>query len=146
MEKEKHMKQYKNIFRFTFAIIFLVGAIANAVILILNPDVYSGFAELSFIRLYRLLWEQLVFPSIHLFVVLTVVLELTFVFLLLAKDTAVHIGLLLAAAFMLFLFPFWWSGGSLLNLAFALILLWLSTSSYPISVKELLNSWRKPTM
>jgi len=140
------MKRYKNIFRFTFAIIFLLGAIANAIILFLNPDAYSGFAELSFIPLYRLLWAHLVFPSIHLFVVLTVVLELTFAFLLLAKDTAVHIGLLLAAAFMLFLFPFWWSGGSLLNLAFALILLWLSTSSYPISVKELLNGWRKPTM
>ena len=140
------MKQYKNIFRFTFAIFFLVGAIANAIILILNSDVYSGFAELSFLPLYRFLWEQLVFPSIHFFVVLAIVLELTFAFLLLAKDTAVHIGLLLASAFMLFLFPFWWSGGSLLNLAFALILLWLSTFSYPISVKELLNDWRKPTI
>ena len=84
------MKRYKNIFRITFAIIFLFGAIANAVILFLKPDAYRGFAELSFIPLYRLLWTQLVFPSIHLFVGLTVVLELIFASLLLAKGMAVH--------------------------------------------------------
>lgn len=143
-EKEQQMKRYKNIFRIAFAIIFLLGAIANAVILFLKPDAYSGFAELSFIPLYQLLWTQLVFPNIHLFVGLTVVLELTFASLLLAKGMAVRIGFFLAAAFMLFLIPFWWSGGSLLNLAFALVLLWLSTSSYPLSAKELFKAWRKP--
>ena len=137
------MKQTKNILRFAFAIIFLMGAIANAIILLLKPDAYSGFAELSFFPLYRLLWAQLVFPNIHLFVGFVVILELVFTVLLIAKGVVVRIGLLLAASFMLFLIPFWWSGSSLINLVFALILLWLCSSCYPLSMKELLHDWRR---
>ena len=137
------MKQTKNILRFAFAIIFLMGAIANAIILLLKPDAYSGFAELSFFPLYRLLWAQLVFPNIHLFVGFVVILELVFTVFLIAKGVVVRIGLLLAASFMLFLIPFWWSGSSLINLVFALILLWLSCSCYPLSMKELFHDWRR---
>ena len=144
--KEQQMKRTKDIVRFAFAIIFLLGAIANAIILLLKPDAYSGFAELSFVPLYRLLWASLVFPNIHLFVGFVVILELVFAALLLAKGLAVRIGLLLAASFMLFLIPFWWSGSSLINLAFALILLWLSSSRSPLSLKELLSDWRKPSV
>jgi hypothetical protein len=140
------MNRYKNVFRFTFAIIFLVGAIANTIILFLKPEAYRGFAELSFFPLFRTLWADLVSPSIHLFVGFTVILEMTFAVILVVKGMAVRIGLFLAASFMLFLFPFWWSGGSTLNLAFALILLWLSSFSYPLSMKELFNGWRKPRL
>jgi hypothetical protein len=38
---------------------------------------------------------------------------------------------------MLLLVPFWWSGGSLLNLVFASRLFWQARSEYPTAVWEL---------
>jgi hypothetical protein len=134
------MKKHRDIIRFIFALIFLLGAIANCVILIVNPQVYAGFADLSFIPLYRQLWTSFVIPDLYLFVGLAILFELMFAVLLLAGGMDARIGLVVAAVFMLFLFPFWWYGGALINLVFALILFWLSSFSEPVSIKEWISS------
>jgi hypothetical protein len=134
------MKNHRDIIRFIFAVIFLLGAIANVLILILNPQVYIGFADLSFIPLYRQLWTHFVIPDLFLFVGVTILFELIFAGLLLAGGMDARIGLAVAGIFMLFLFPFWWYGGGVVNLAFAVILFWLSSFSTPVSIKEWIDS------
>jgi hypothetical protein len=123
--------------RLIFSLLFLLGAIANGFLLITQPELYRGFADLALVGLYRQVWSGFVFPHIHLLVGMVIVFELVLAVLLLAKGLAVRIGLVTAAAFMLFLFPFWWSGGGLLNLAFAVVLFHLTRSSYPVSLPRL---------
>jgi hypothetical protein len=40
---------------------------------------------------------------------------------------------------MLTLVPFWWFGGSLINLIFAFVFIWLSRYSYPMSIAEFIR-------
>jgi len=133
------MKKWNEIGRLGFAVIFLVGAVVNAVIVTSNPGIYSAFADLSFFPVYRRLWSSLVIPYIQFMVGLVVLFETIIALLLLLKGQAVRVGLLIGGIFMMFLFPFWWAGGSLLNLVFAALLVRLSTFSYPSSVIALLR-------
>jgi hypothetical protein len=133
------MNRRYEIGRIVFAILFLLGAIANSLILLANPNIYSGFADLSILTFYHQAWLKFVIPNLSIFISLVVMLELAFGLLLIGKGISVRMGLLLAALFMLFLVPFWWSGGALLNLAFSLILLWLSRAHYPVSVFQMLK-------
>ena len=125
--------------RVLFAVIFLLGAIANSMILITNPGMYQGFADLSIIPFYREAWMRYVIPNLPFFVGLTIVFELALSFSLLHKGLYVPLGLLLAAIFMLFLVPFWWSGGGLLNLVFSLLLIWLLGFDYQVPSIQLLK-------
>jgi hypothetical protein len=68
---------------------------------------------------------------------MVVVFEMALAFGLLYKGPIVRGTLSLAGIFMLLLVPFWWSGGSLLNLVFASMLFWQAQSEYPTAVWEL---------
>ena len=133
------MNRRYEIGRIVFAILFVLGAIANAVILLTNPSMYSGFADLSILPFYHQAWLKYVIPDLSIFISLVVILELAFGLLLLGRGLSVRLGLLLAAFFMLFLVPFWWSGGALLNLIFSFVLLRLSRANYPVSVFHMLK-------
>jgi len=127
------MKPYRESGRIVFAVIFLLGAIANSIILMTNPGMYLGFADLSIFPFYREAWTRFVIPHLVFFVGLILLFELGLVCSLLYKGLVVRLGLSLAAIFMLSLVPFWWAGGGLLNLVFALVLLWLARFAYPVS-------------
>ena len=133
------MKRLQDISRSLFSIILLSGGIANTIIVLTNPDLYSGFADLSLLPLYQQLWVNLIIPNLQFMIGLVVMLEWLIAVLLLGKRFAVKLGAFLGGVFMVLLTPFWWSGGGAINLAFALILFWLTTSEYPSSVLELLN-------
>ncbi|MBN2554647.1 MAG: hypothetical protein JXA97_01805 [Anaerolineales bacterium] len=138
------MKPYHEIGRIVFAVIFLLGSIANSIILVTNPGLYHGFADLSILPFYREAWTRFVIPHPVFFVGLIILFELGLAFSLLYKGLYVRLGLLLAAIFMLFLVPFWWSGGGLLNLIFAVLLLWLARYSYPVaSIRRVKHSAMK---
>ena len=126
--------------RIIFAVLFLLGAIANAIILIINPDMYRGFADIAILSFYYEAWTRYVNPNLPLLVGLIVAFELFLFFSLISSGLFVRLGLLLAASFMLFLVPFWWSGGGLLNLVFFLLLMWLSRFEYPVSAIQVLRS------
>ena len=133
------MKRLQDISRSLFSIILLSGGIANTIIVLTNPDLYSGFADLSLLPLYQQLWVNLIIPNLQFMIGLVVMLEWLIAVLLLGKRFAVKLGSVIGGVFMVLLIPFWWSGAGILNLVFALILFWLATSEYPSSVLALLN-------
>jgi hypothetical protein len=137
--KETSMNEVKNVLRLVLAVIFAVGAAANANRLSADPGAFSDFASVSFLPFYRTLWTAWVFPNIQVWVGIVIVLEAVIALLLLWKGRLPRIGMLLAAAFMVFLIPFWWLGGSLVNLAFALVFAWLLRSEYPDTIPDLLR-------
>jgi cytochrome c biogenesis factor len=125
------------IVRLLFALIFLLGALANTYMGLFSPSVYETFADASILSLYQDLWNSLVYPSIRLFLIPVVLVELSVAWLLLKSGTYVKVGLGLALAFTLFLVPFWWQGGALANVFLALVLLWLLRYDYPRSIFDL---------
>jgi hypothetical protein len=130
------MKKTPNILRLLFALIFILGAVANVVMLIASPELYSEFASASFLTIYKQLWFSIVYPNLGLLLGVVILLEGMIAIFLLSKGKYVKIGLLLATMFMLVLVPFWWYGGSLMNLIFALIFIWLYRFSYPTTMWE----------
>ena len=131
-----------DIARLAFAIIFLLGAVANAAIGIFAPSTYETFADASIISLYEELWTSIVYPQMRLFLLLVVALELSMAWLLLSSGVRVKAGLILALGFVLGLVPFWWQGGAVINLLLALPLLWLLRYDYPRSIPELIRDRR----
>lgn len=133
------MKKWNEPGRLGFALVFLAGGVVNALIVTGNPDLYTGFADFSFLPVYRQLWVSFVIPRVQCLVFLVALFEIMVALLLLLKGQAVRVGLYLGGIFMLFLFPFWWAGGSLINLVFAALLFTLSRFSYPLSAIALLK-------
>jgi hypothetical protein len=131
-----------DITRLAFAIIFLLGALANAAIGMFAPSTYEAFADFSIVSLYEELWNTLVYPQMRLFLLLVVLLELTMAWLLLSSDVWAKVGLWLALGFVLGLVPFWWQDGAVINLLLALPLLWLLRCDYPRSIPELIRDRR----
>jgi hypothetical protein len=125
-----------------FALIFLLGAIANTFMGILSPTVYETFADASILPFYQSLWQTLVYPWIRLFLIPLVLVELAIAWLLLKSGTYVKVGLGIALAFTLFLVPFWWQGGAIANLVLAVPLLWLLRYDHPRSIPEILRGGR----
>ena len=134
-----NMKKTPNIFRLLFAIILIMGAVVNAIMLISTPELYSEFASDSFLPIYKQFWTSIVYPNLTIFVGFVILLELTIAIFLCSKGKTVKTGLLLAAIFMLALVPFWWFGASLLNLAFAVVFIWLSHYSYPTNMWDFIR-------
>ena len=133
------MKKTPNFARLLFAIIFIMGATANAIMLISIPEMYSEFASDSFLPIYKQLWASAVYPNLGILVGFVILLELTIAVFLLSKGKTVKTGLVLAAIFMLALVPFWWYGASLMNLFFAIVLIWLSRFSYPVNMRDFIR-------
>jgi len=128
--------------RLLFAAAFFVGAVANTMMLLTSPQIYEGFADLSLLGFYRTLWRRLIVPNLGVWVALVIVFEIGVGALLLAPDPYARVGLILAAAFTLFLVPFWWGGGALVNVVLFALLLWLLGFDYADSAVSLLLGGR----
>jgi hypothetical protein len=107
--------------------------------LLTTPGIYEGFADLSFLRFYRSLWHSLILPRLALWVALVIAFEIGVGVLLLAPDPYARLGLVLAAAFTLFLVPFWWRGGAAVNLLLLGLMVWLLRFHYAEAVVALLR-------
>lgn len=130
--------RYQDVARLLFALAFFIGAAANAAMLLTSPDIYEDFADLAFFRFYRSLWRSLILPRLGIWVTLVIAFEVALGVLLLAADPYAHLGLILAAAFALFLVPFWWGGGALINVVLLALLIWLLRFDYPEGVLSIL--------
>jgi len=130
--------RYQDIIRLVLAVVFFVGAAVNAYLLLAAPQVYEDFAAFAFLRFYRAMWRERVLPDLELWVVLVIVFEVVVGVLLLAAGPYAQVGLVLAAAYMAFLVPFWWAGGGLVNILLFLLMLWLLRFGYPESIVSLL--------
>jgi hypothetical protein len=129
----------RNIARTVFAILFILGAVANGAMGLLARSVYEGFADLAILPLYRDLWAKVVYPNIGVLLVALILAELLMAWLLLGSGAPVKVGLILALAFTLGLVPFWWQGGAVANILLALVLVWLLRGDYPRSIPEIVR-------
>ncbi len=133
------MQKPANIVRVIFGLVMVAGAVANTFMTLTQPEIYASFADMSLIPLYRNLWYSLVVPYLEFWLALVIVFELTVGILILSKGPAVKVGLVGAILFFLFLVPFWWQGGSLLNIVFAVILALLLRYDHDASLIDMIR-------
>jgi hypothetical protein len=131
-----------NILRITFGFILLAGAAANAVLGLTQPDLYTSFADVALLPLYRNLWRSVVLPYLGIWLALVVAFELLTGLLILSRGTWAKVGLAAALLFFLFLVPFWWQGGALINILFAVLVAWLLRYDYDRSIVDIVR--RRP--
>jgi hypothetical protein len=137
-EKEEVMR-IAHIARIVFGIVLLAGSATNAFLALTQPEVYTSFADTAILPLYRDLWGSLVVPYLRFWLLLVVAFELTTGILILSKRVWVKVGLVGAILFFLFLVPFWWEGGALINIAFAVIVALLLRYDYDASIIDLIR-------
>jgi hypothetical protein len=127
-----------NIARLVLALLFLAGGLSHIYLVSARPSIYEGFADLAFWSLYKSLWQDWVLPHLKLWIALLILFEFAVGALLLGSGVYPQIGLALAAAFMIFLIPFWWGGGALANLVLLALVAWLLRFDYAHSILTLL--------
>ena len=95
-----------NIARIVLGIIYLLGAIANIALVIINgSQSYIGFAEASFFSWYREAWKVLAAPNITLIVVLLIAFEISLGLLFIINRKYLKIALILGILFCLASMP-----------------------------------------
>jgi len=125
--------KWKELTRNVFALLFFAGAGAHIYLVSACREVYDSFADLAFLRCYTSMWRTLILPHLTLWVVALIVFELTVAVLLTLRGRAVTIGLVMAGLFVLFLIPFWWSGGAVVNVVLFVPIVWLVFQEFPRS-------------
>ncbi|MFC1957420.1 hypothetical protein ACFLX0_01190 [Chloroflexota bacterium] len=95
-----------NIARIVFGIIYLLGAIANITLVIINgSQSYIGFADASFFPWYREAWMAVAAPNITLIVILLIVFEISLSLLFMIKRKYLKIALILGIVFCMASMP-----------------------------------------
>ena len=95
-----------NIARFIFGIIYLLGAIANITLAMVNgTQSYIGFADASFFSWYREAWLALAAPNITPIVMLLIAFEISLGLLFIIKRKHLKIALILGILFCLASMP-----------------------------------------
>ena len=131
-----------NVLRIVFGFMLLGGAAANAFIGLTQPDLYASFADVALLALYRDLWRSLVLPYLGAWLALVVAFESVTGLLILSRAVWVKVGLAAALLFFLFLVPFWWQGGALINILFTVLVAWLMRYEYDRSILDIIR--RRP--
>ena len=125
--------------RIALAALFAMGAIANVIMVAVQPDLYQDFASLALVPFYRQAWEQFVLPNLVVAIMGVAAFELVLALLMVRPNPSARVGLALTAAFMLALVPFWWAGGAVANVLLASFAAWLATGNYRSSAVQTLR-------
>ena len=133
-----------NIVRIVLGSVLLVGAVTNGFLALTQPEIYTSFSDTAIIPLYHELWQSLVMPYLEFWLRLTVLSELTMGILILSKGVWVKVGLVGSILFFLFLVPFWWEGGAIINIVFVVIVALLLRYDYDASVIDLIRRRHPP--
>ena len=95
-----------NIARYIFGIIYLLGAIANITLVMINGlQSYIGFADASFFPWYREAWMAVAAPNITLIVVFLIAFEICLGLLFIIRGKYLKIALILGILFCLASMP-----------------------------------------
>ena len=95
-----------NIARIIFGAIYLLGAIANITLSVINgSESYIGFADATFFHWYREAWMAVAAPNITLIVVLLIIFEISLGLLFILKRKYLKIALVLGILFCLASMP-----------------------------------------
>jgi len=95
-----------NVARIIFGVIYLIGAVANLVMVIMSPEIYHAFADGAFVQFYREAWNTVVVPNLFFFIALTIIFEITLGLLFLISRRFLKIALIFGIIFCLGLVPF----------------------------------------
>ena len=95
-----------NVARIIFGVIYLIGAVANLVMVIMSPEIYYAFADGTFVQFYREAWNTVVVPNLFFFIALTIIFEITLGLLFLISRRFSKIALIFGIIFCLGLVPF----------------------------------------
>lgn len=91
-----------NVARIIFGIIYLLGAATNITLASINGvDSYHAFADLSIFGWYFDAWQTIVVPYMLLFIILTVVYEITMGLLFIINRKFMKIALIMGIIFCL---------------------------------------------
>ena len=91
-----------NIARIIFGIIYLLGAVTNITLTVINgPESYHSFADNTFFPGYLDAWQTIVVPYMLLFIVLTVAYEITMGLLFTINRKYMKIALIMGIIFCL---------------------------------------------
>jgi hypothetical protein len=134
-----------NVVRIVFGFILLAGAAVNTYLGLTQPDLYASFADVALLNLYRSLWRALVLPYLGVWLALVVAFELTTGLVILSRGVWVKVGLAAALLFFLFLVPFWWQGGALINVLFIVVVAWLLRYDYDRSIVDVIAGRPAPS-
>jgi len=104
---------------------FIGGATFNALFTLPQPEVYRAFSQLTFFPWYRDALISVALPNAAAITSVVVLLELTAGLLILSRGTAVRIGLIGTALWVVFLWPSmgWYTAWCPLLLVIPLLLL-----------------------
>ena len=95
-----------NVARIILGIIYLLGAIANITLTVLNgTESYIGFADDTFFPWYREAWITVAVPNITLIVILLIAFEIILGLLFIIKRKYLKIALILGILFCLASMP-----------------------------------------
>ena len=95
-----------NVARIIFGIIYLLGAIANIALVMINgSQSYIGFADETFFPWYREAWMAVAAPNITLIVILLIAFEIGLGLLFILKRKYMKIALILGILFCLASMP-----------------------------------------
>ena len=95
-----------NVARIIFGIIYLLGAIANITLSVLNgTESYIGFADDTFFPWYGEAWMTVAAPNITLIVILLIAFEIGLGLLFIIKRKYLKIALILGTLFCLASMP-----------------------------------------
>ena len=95
-----------NVARIIFGIIYLLGAIANITLVMINgSQSYIGFADATFFPWYLEAWMVIAAPNITLIVILLIAFEIGLGLLFILKRKYLKIALILGTLFCLASMP-----------------------------------------
>ncbi|MFB6290949.1 MAG: hypothetical protein ABEJ25_04390 [Candidatus Bipolaricaulia bacterium] len=89
-----------------FGAIYLIGAAANLIMIMFQPDIYGSFANLALIPFYQNAWNSLVIPNLYVFVSLTIAFEIGLGALFLFGRRFLGLAYLISLGFNIGLIPF----------------------------------------
>ncbi len=89
----------KNIYRFLFSLLYLLGWILHVYLGIWSPETYSGFSKTVIFTPFQWTWSNVIIPNISIFALLLAAIELTIGLLMINKGKWVKIGVTLSLAF-----------------------------------------------
>ena len=95
-----------NVARIIFGIIYLLGAIANITLVMINgSQSYIGFADATFFPWYREAWMAVAAPNITVIVILLIAFEISLGLLFIIKRKYLKLALILGIFFCLASMP-----------------------------------------
>ncbi len=94
-----------NFVRKIFGTSYLIVALANLLMLMLNPEIYGELANHTIFHIYKAGWENFVAPNLNVFVGLLIGVEVLLGGLFLASRNFLRTALFFSIIFQLFIFP-----------------------------------------